>query len=328
LNTAIRILQISQQLAGKQLPHVLKQVLCNPKILKVGRFVTADLKYLQQACGSSSLFLGGIDLGKFAKDRLAVKSAKIGLADLCAEVVRKRLDKNVSERVSTFWEAETLTDRQIKYSACDVYAALSIYNALSAIPLPAPLASNPEPLSSVLLYNADNSRVIAWGVLSPDSTPSFDGIKITATRCLVEIQDVYVPGAIITTHKQQPLAQFGQTPFSAVCLRTHLRMASSQFPPSNSTPEACSSQDPMRESILDTSPKSLLNQPSDSDIPAIDPQPSGASSIDQPANATISSLMLDTVTIGDRPALTSFEVDLASQQTGEQILGEVGTHPN
>ncbi|KAF8218511.1 hypothetical protein L208DRAFT_1383271 [Tricholoma matsutake] len=53
--------------------------------------------YLQKACGSASPFLGGIDLGKFAKDRLAVKSVKIGLADLCAEVVGKRLDKNISE---------------------------------------------------------------------------------------------------------------------------------------------------------------------------------------------------------------------------------------
>jgi hypothetical protein len=65
------------------------QVLCNPKILKVGRCVTADLKHLQQACGSASPFLGGIDLGKFAKDQLAVKSAWIGLADLCAEVLGK-----------------------------------------------------------------------------------------------------------------------------------------------------------------------------------------------------------------------------------------------
>ena len=72
--------------------------------------MTADLKHLQKACGSSSPFLGGLDLGKFVKDRLAIKSAKIGLADLCAEVVGKRLDKNVSERVSTSWETETLTD--------------------------------------------------------------------------------------------------------------------------------------------------------------------------------------------------------------------------
>ena len=95
------MLQISQLLAGKQLPHILKQVLCNPQILKVGQYVTADLKYLQKACGSASLFLGGIDLEKFVKDWLAVKSAKIGLADLCAEVVGKQLNKNVSEHVST-----------------------------------------------------------------------------------------------------------------------------------------------------------------------------------------------------------------------------------
>ena len=61
-------------IAGKQLPHVLKQVLCNPRILKVEQCIAADLKYLQQACGSTTPFVGGIDLGKFAKDRLVVKS--------------------------------------------------------------------------------------------------------------------------------------------------------------------------------------------------------------------------------------------------------------
>jgi 3'-5' exonuclease len=151
-------------------------------------------------CVSASPFLGGIDLGKFAKDWLAVKSARIGLADLCAEVLGKRLNKNVLECIGTSWEADTLTDQQLQYAALDVYASISIYDALSAIPLPAPLAPNAAPLTSVLLFNNDNSQVIAQGVLSPDLTHHFDNVAITPTRCLVEIHDVYIPGAIITTH--------------------------------------------------------------------------------------------------------------------------------
>jgi hypothetical protein len=137
---------------------------------------------------------------------------------------------------------ETLTDQQIQYSACDVYAALAVYDVLSAIPLPAPLASNAEPLSPVLLYNTDNSHVIAWGVLSPDSTCCFDGINVTATCCLVEIHNVYVPGAIITTPRQQPLSEFGQTPFSLFACAPISTQLHPNSPPSNPASKACSAQ--------------------------------------------------------------------------------------
>ncbi|KAJ7462855.1 hypothetical protein FB451DRAFT_989406, partial [Mycena latifolia] len=53
----IYIMQIGQMLAGGRLPAVLKQVLQNPRILKVGRSVAADLKYLQDACASSLQFV-------------------------------------------------------------------------------------------------------------------------------------------------------------------------------------------------------------------------------------------------------------------------------
>ncbi|KAF8075929.1 hypothetical protein FPV67DRAFT_1396848, partial [Lyophyllum atratum] len=98
--TKIYILQIGRMLSGNQLPALLKQVLVNPRITKVGRCVTGDLKYLQQACKSDVPFVGGVDLAKYAKDRLVVKSARIGLSDLCATVLSRRLNKNVSERVS------------------------------------------------------------------------------------------------------------------------------------------------------------------------------------------------------------------------------------
>jgi len=45
-------------LAGKQLSPILKQVLSNPNIIKVGHCVTSELKYLQQACQSTTSFFG------------------------------------------------------------------------------------------------------------------------------------------------------------------------------------------------------------------------------------------------------------------------------
>lgn len=84
-------------LAGRTLPPVLRQVLSDPHIFKTGRAITSDLKYLQEACDSPSRFMGAIKLAKLAKDRQLVKSANCGLSDLCASVLKKRLDKNVTE---------------------------------------------------------------------------------------------------------------------------------------------------------------------------------------------------------------------------------------
>ncbi|KAF8078294.1 hypothetical protein FPV67DRAFT_1402915 [Lyophyllum atratum] len=56
--TKIFIMQIGLMLAGNQLPPLLKQVLANPRILKVGRCVAGDLKYLQEACRSEVPFAG------------------------------------------------------------------------------------------------------------------------------------------------------------------------------------------------------------------------------------------------------------------------------
>ncbi|GLB45297.1 putative essential for the formation of DNA replication focal centers [Lyophyllum shimeji] len=137
--THIYILQIGHMLAGRELPLLLKQVLANPKILKVGCSVTADLKYLQEACQSSMPFVGGVNLGMFAKERFYVKSARIGLAELCATVLGKWLNKDVPERISTAWENDELTPAQVQYAALDAHASLEIYTTLASIPMPTPL---------------------------------------------------------------------------------------------------------------------------------------------------------------------------------------------
>ena len=67
----------------------------------------------------------------------------------------------MSEHVSTSWDANNLTCEQVQYAAKDVYGALSAYDVLSGIPLLAPLAPDTPPLTSVLLFNDDNSQVIA-----------------------------------------------------------------------------------------------------------------------------------------------------------------------
>ena len=89
-------------------------------------------------------------------------------------------------------------------------------------PLPAGSLTSPTP---VLLYSADNTTVIAQGeiVVNYLARPSYDSINITPTRTVINVLEVFVPGAIISTHRKQALSAFGPVPFPVVCLRSHLR---------------------------------------------------------------------------------------------------------
>jgi len=56
-------------LANNELPQQLRFLLSHPCVIKSGRLVNSDLKYLQTACKSPNPFVGGLDLAKYAKDR-------------------------------------------------------------------------------------------------------------------------------------------------------------------------------------------------------------------------------------------------------------------
>lgn len=208
-----------------ELPQQLQILLSHPNILKVGRLVNADLRYLEAACHPQSPFTGTVDLAKYAKERLVISSAKCSLADLCASILGKRLNKNVPERVSQTWENDTLTPSQLAYAACDAYASLRIYEKLSEIEIPRPLPRNPTPSMAVLIYSSDNTTLIAQGEISSHMCDQvFDGINITQTRIVVDVLRVFVPGAKLNIHQKRPLLSFGDPPFSVVCLRSHLRV--------------------------------------------------------------------------------------------------------
>ena len=203
---------------------MLSMVLQNPRIRKVSRMVGSDLKQLQELVGSSVPFTGALDLANFAKERHVTSNARCSLANLCAVILRKRLNKNVSERTSMAWERSALSAEQIRYAACDAYVSLSIYLALLKVSAPQPLPTDLISMTPVLLYHTDNTTMIACGHLSPNlGATSFDGINLTSTRTLIEVTDILVPAAIISTHYKRSLKSFGPIPFSLVCLRSHLR---------------------------------------------------------------------------------------------------------
>jgi hypothetical protein len=217
-------------LAGGRLSPILKQILVNPRILKVGRAVGADLKYLQEACQSPDPSVGAVDLAQLAKERLIISSAKISLVDLCAKVLGKRLKNNVTVRVSSAWEQEQLTDAQIRYAALDVYACQEIYAVLSQIPLPTPLPNPPTLGMSILLFSPDRTRLIARGTIKSLEGTYANRVNITKTKCVIEVTEVVVPGTIIKIgNQQQSLGDFGSVPFNLLSAQSSMLVACIQY---------------------------------------------------------------------------------------------------
>ncbi|KAJ7477407.1 hypothetical protein FB451DRAFT_1396396 [Mycena latifolia] len=201
----IYVIQIGQMLAGGKLPLQLQNLLLNPRILKVGRTVSGDLKYLEEACQYKEPFGGAVDLPS-------------------------------SRRNASAWEGE-LSKSQIRYASVDVYACCCIYDFLVKTPDPSPL---PDPVllgTPILLFHDGHSRLIARGTVA-SLEGSYDTINITRTRCLIEVTEIIDPAAIITTHKRTSLIDFGPVPFKAVCLRSHLRLATELNLPSSAAPLA------------------------------------------------------------------------------------------
>ncbi len=219
-------------LSNGAFPASLRNFLANAAVRKVGRMINTDLRHLQIESQSAAPFLGAVDLARLAKDRRIVSSAQAGLAELCALVLHRRLNKAVPERISMAWENDVLTQEQLSYAALDAYACLKIYEELIKTAAPGPLPdTTPIPHTPILLYNSDNTRTVASGVISPRSVDvRFDGITITSKRTVITIQEVLVPGALITTHNKRPLKSFGSPPFDVVCLRSHLRTRPQENP--------------------------------------------------------------------------------------------------
>lgn len=303
--------KVADMLAAKKLPSQLKLLLSHPRIIKAGRLVNADLKYLEVASQSSIPFVGGLDLAKYAKDRQMVSNAKCSLADLCAIVLNKRLNKNVSERLSNQWENEDLSPEQLEYAAGDAYASLRIYHQLSVLepPQPLPQVGDLKPFTSVLVYNSEHTTVIARGQLSPNlHTPQHDGINISPTRTLVEVTEVLVPAAIVTTHRKKALNLFGPSPFTIVCLRSHLR---------SYNPLPASAIVNNRPNPSNSHPSQLIANP---EHPT--PLESDENSLSQPEHGeSIAALIFGAC---DQPGVNtneSREADETSRALGEQILG-------
>jgi hypothetical protein len=296
-------------LARNELPQQLTLLLSHPRVFKVGRLVNGDLGYLQKASHSPYPFVGGLDLAKFAKDRRVVPNAQCSLSDLCALLLKKRLNKNVPERISQAWEDITLTDDQLNYAARDAYASLVIHQHLSTIDVPRHLPSCLTALVPVLFYNSDNTVIIAEGQISIHFNESqHDGINITPTKTVIDILKVLVPGAIISSHAKRALNSFGPVPFSIVALRSHLRSfnPATSFQIVDTLSHPTTESDSFSPSNARTHPSVHLEEPESSDDSAV------------PIGDLLTSDLSPT-----QPSASdiSLSADSASAALGEKILG-------
>ena len=103
-------------------PKKLLDILSNDQIIKVGTGLNDDIRRMR----SDFHFEPGgfLDLQKYVE---AFLIGEKGLKKLSAIVLGKRISK--SQQVSN-WDADLLTDAQLRYAATDAWICLEIYNTL------------------------------------------------------------------------------------------------------------------------------------------------------------------------------------------------------
>jgi len=266
-----------------------------------------------------------VDLEQLAKAKNIVSDARASLSELCIKTLSCVLPKDLNTCISTDWSADELTEDQIQYAALDAWASLKIYEKLNSLQIPAPVDFNSRLPAEyqVFIYQQDRTTIIARGIISPDSFQSFEGINITRTRVLIQVNDVYVPGAIISLHRDQSLSSFGEPPLNFVCRKSQIKTFVEDFIPLPSLSPALSISthstedlDPLAE-LGDSGPPSSLVQSNHSDLenlnisfsdvnalpPTLSDSPSGA--IDQAAVEGFFQLLNELTAMPWAPAIRS-----------------------
>ena len=113
------------QVSRSGIPHELKRLLSNPRVLKVGRSISADVKRLQKKW--PDLVVVNIkDVAAYGKELGLVARANISLKDMCEELLHVTLDK--TEQVGQW--GGNLSGEQIMYAAKDAHACWSLYTTM------------------------------------------------------------------------------------------------------------------------------------------------------------------------------------------------------
>ncbi|KAJ7132564.1 hypothetical protein C8R44DRAFT_871499 [Mycena epipterygia] len=229
----VHVVQIGEMLKRQALPLQPLNLLQEPRVIKAGRSVNADLRRLATACGKPpGSFTGALELGNFAKDRFLIGKANMSLVDLVASILGQRFPQHYSERISNNWSDSDLTTIQQQYAARDAYAALILYRKINETPLPVPMNQHTPCGASVLLLSDDNKKLAARGVISPAAAlEMFNGTNLTSTRTVITVREVLIPGAIIGQNdKKCSLKDYGDPPFDILAHCSHVRVVPHRNP--------------------------------------------------------------------------------------------------
>lgn len=103
--------------------HYVQQLLESATICKIGLGLKDDLKCLRRSFADLAP-KNMIDLATIAKQKGIIQT---GIRALSARYLKQRISKSVQ---LSNWENKILTEKQIKYAACDAWVCLQIYPLL------------------------------------------------------------------------------------------------------------------------------------------------------------------------------------------------------
>jgi hypothetical protein len=211
------VLQVSHWVNSGRLPPFLNAFLSSPKIIKVGRNIQSDLTRLAGQLTPRPKFIGACDIANLARDHGLIPNLKISLAELSAQILHHRLDKNPAIRTSNAWEDRNLADTQVEYAVLDVVAAYRIWEKLLAVPIPGTVADDSPAGTPISIWTSNRTQIAAYGVLSEPHI-EVDGIRLRdhPASVVVTIMEILVPGSKLPAHRRS-LSQFPTLPFAAIC---------------------------------------------------------------------------------------------------------------
>ena len=192
----------------QQLPSSLKQVLENPKFLKVGKSISADARKLKQDFNVT--LKPYKDVAELAFIKGAVTNKTVGLQDLVVRILDHHLPKPASIRLGD-WDKIPLSEESVKYAGLDALAGLLVYQKL--IILNSPREESPPEIESlvpdyeVILLCPQQQKSIAYAkifsnVLNTTFTNMEGEIKSLNSKSNVLVK---LNKALIPAFKLQPV---------------------------------------------------------------------------------------------------------------------------
>ncbi|CEP01101.1 hypothetical protein PBRA_008413 [Plasmodiophora brassicae] len=195
----VYIFHLSQM---RKRPRMLKRFLECPTVIKAGRSIGIDKKYLAEdyqlvvESHDEALSNSWVELAAMAT-RLEAAPPRSSLAKLVENVLARNLPKPQHIRCSQ-WTADKLSDDQVEYAALDAYAGLMVYLRLAAKPDPSVRlaamdspqaeAGAPTPLPGMPVELLAGHTVAAMGKISTCHMQFWEKTKVTKSRIVIVVE--------------------------------------------------------------------------------------------------------------------------------------------